>query len=629
MTLPTVNDVRHPRAQGFGAQLDDLLLRLHAGPRTPVQVETAPAQANRVQTSVDREEMVSDYGEKFGRSDFTGGEGLDWAHRPNQTPRDARRFYDSQGIYVGRPEAGTRRELTLLRDVERLLELAADPQRTATIGTTLYVTDGTDVRRGATVNTAPAWTVENPNMAEAVQQVAGLAAFGDQLFAALGVNGVHLRDSAGVWTAYSNLQATGLWVAKARLFVAVGRSLYEVSDAAPNPTVPLRTLPPGHTWVQVIDAGDAILAAGSDGYVYAWTVDDAGALALAQQTLIQHEIPTVLGESQGKVFIGTRQGNVGRLWSGTLNQGQFVGEVIREWDTGWPTSIVADREQVYTIVAGDGETHAWRYDVVEGGLFRHYTYPVVGSGSLALIEGALFAAIAGSGVWQPAAEYVADGWLIGPLADFFSADVKLWIGAQIDAGVLPAETSIELWFTTDPEAINDHEHPSWTRVRTTSLESPSDDEVPMLNVAARALAGMIRMYPNTDRDAAPTMHAYAFRAYPSKPDVIVTVSVNVSDMIGAPGRASLRVPGRGAEVYAALQAREGTNTLLRVYDPAETVRGIVESVGTPIVGMPRRGSATRYSLVRVRGKRVSLSGVAVDGAFGVEPFGVAVFGGSG
>jgi hypothetical protein len=571
LTLPTIQQVEFPQAQGFDAQLDDLLLRLFVGPRTPIQREAAPAQANRVNTSVDREEFVSDFGEVFGRSDFTGGEGLDWAHRPNQGPRDRQRYWDAQGIDVGRPEPGRRRQLSLLRDVDQILESADVAPHMVAIGDTLFVTDGTQIQVGLDALGVTGWAAEDPNVAEGAQTVHMLAVFGDQLFAALGANGVHIRSSAGVWSHYSNLAAVGVWVAKGRLFVSTGRALFEVSDADPNPAVALRTLAPGHAWVDVVDAGE-IVGAGDDGYLYTWTVDELGALALAHQTLIQHEIPTCLGESQGQVFVGTRQGALGRLWKGGLSDGQFAGEVVREWDNGAPTSIVADREQVYTTVVAGGETHAWRYDVVEGGLFRHFVYPAAGDTSLAVVDGTLFAAIDAAGVWRPAVEFVADGWLIGPLADFFSADIKLWVGAQIDAGLIPAGTSVELWYTTDPAGLSSPDHASWVRVRTLSSESEPTVEAPLASVEARALAGMIRLYATPARDAAPVVHAFGFRAYPSKSDVILTLPVNVSDVVALPGRAAIRVPGRGAEVQAALEAREGTATLLQVFRPPVVLR---------------------------------------------------------
>lgn len=615
-------------AQGFGAQLDDLLLRLHVGPRTPIQIETAPIQANRIQTSVDRQEFVSDFGETWARSDFTGGEGLDWAHRPNLTDRDDSRFWDSKGVRVARPSAGVRRELGLLSDTENILALAGAPQM-AVLGSTLFVSDGTNVQVSTDPTGAAGWSVENPNAAEAAAAVAGLAVLGDQVYAALGANGVHRRDNAGTWAHYSGLtDAVGVWAAKGRVFVSTGESLYEVTDSAPTPVTALRTLPPGHTWVDVVDAG-MILGAASDGYVYAWDTDDAGDLTLVEQTLFQHETPTCLGESQGSVFLGTVQGTIGRLWRAVLDDsGHLVGEVIREWQGAAPHGIAADREQVYTAVVEDGETHAWRYDVTEAAMFRHYVYADPGATELARVNGVLVAAVDGSGVWRPTSEFVAEGWLIGPLADFYSADVKLWVAASLDTGTLPDGTEATLWFTTDPDGLSDPDHSSWVRAMTANAQNPTGEEAPLANIAGRALAGMVRLSASADRLAEPTVQAFGFRAYLSEPDVVVTLPVNVSDIVAMPGRSPLRVPGRGAQVYQYLRDREGESALLQLFRPAETVRGVVASVGAQVPVLTRRGSQTAYALVQVRGRRVSLSGSAVDGTFGAGTFGSLMFGGA-
>lgn len=629
MTLPTATAVAYPQAEGFDAQLDDLLLRLFVGPRTPLQFEDAPVQANRVQTSVDREEFVSDFGEVFARSDFTGGEGLDWAHRPNQGPTDPQRFWDSRGIDVERREPGRRRQLGLLSDTERILALTDPTLDIVSLAGVLFVTDGTQVQRCDDPTGAAAWVVESPHGAKAATDVAGLAVLGDEVYAALGANGVHRRDSAGVWTHYSGLTpAGGVWGAQGRVFVSTGRSLYEVTDATPTPATALRTLAPGQSWVDVIDAGEAILGAASDGYVYAWTVDDVGALVLAQQSLFQNETPTCLGESQGQVFVGTSQGGIGRLWKGGLQQGQFSGHVVREWTTGAPRSIVADRETVFTAVANAGETHVWRYEQEDDARFRHHVYKAAGDTTLALVDGALFGAVGGSGVWRATTTFVASGYLIGPLADFFSADKKLWVGSHLDVGDIPEGTRVELWFSTDPDALTDSDHASWVRVRNVASVQDLAGEAPMTNVEGRQATMMLRLYTDSTRLLEPTTFSFGLRAYPSEPDEIVTLPVNVSDLVPLPGRVHLRVPGRGAEVQAALEARKGRSTLLQVFNPPKVVRGIIESVGTPIPVLAPRGSRTYYSLVRVRGRRTSLSGWATEGAFGTFMFGAATFGGS-
>jgi hypothetical protein len=661
MTLPTVNTVDSPQAEGFGAQLDDLLLRLYVGPQTALQVETAPMQANRVQTSVDREEFVSDFGEVFARSDFTGGEGLDWAHRPNQGPNDPQRFWDSNGVHVERREPGRRRRLGLLPATKRILE-DGDARYIVAVGDTLYAGGwGETIRRCATpYHDTPVWTTEDATAGAGTGNLEGLAVLGSEVFAALRDNGVHRRDASGTWAHYNDLRADGIWAAKGRLFVSslpslvIGtpESLYEVTASGAAPSTPLRTLAYPFTWTDVVDAGAYVLAGATDGYLYAWSVDETGDLTLVSQSLFEHEQIRSVAAVQGQVFVGTLQnssgGGTGRLWRGSIDErGQFNGEVVREWSGGWPERIASDRETVYTVVPGgppqgnlfaaDGgsgaptvtQTSLWRYDLTQGALFRHHTYAPVNTGTgIAVTRGAVYTVLEEDGVYRPSDQPVASGYLIGPLGDFYSADVKLWVGATLDVGDIPAGTRVELWFTTNPAGLLDSEHSSWVRVARVDSATGAGSEVPIANVEGRVLAGMVRLYADADRTAEPVVFGFGFRAYPSTPDVVVTLPVNVSDQVEMPGRAALRVPGRGAQVYQALRAREGRQALLRVYRPDETVRGVVESVGVPVVALTKRGSVTHLALVRVRGRRASLSGASTEGSFGTFLFGAAMFGGA-
>jgi hypothetical protein len=635
MTLPTTATVPRPQAQGFHAALDDLLLRLFVSRDRRIDVQTEPAQAERVDTRTDRQEFAADFGDVFGRSDFTGGEGLDWAHRPGLTEDDARRYWDSKGVYVHPPAPGQTRQITLLRRTDSVLALAGSPRLVSLAGV-LYATDGTSVRRtNNPTDAVPLWTTSDPNAGEAAQPVAMLASYGDEVYAALGANGVHKRSSAGVWSHFSNLAAVGVWHAKGRILVSTGQSLYEVTAADPNPAVPLRTLPPGQTWTDVVDAG-VVLAGASNGYVFAFTTavteSGTGELILVAESQFEQEAVTCLGAAQGKVFVGTSQGTTGRLWVGEVgDDGQFDGGVAREWVNGVPRSIVADCENAYTAVANPdtGETFAWRYDVTTDGVFRHHAYPASGDTWLAIVNGTLFAGVTGSGVHRASStQYVADGYLITPLADFHSTDVKAWIGALLDVGPLPDGSKVELWYTTTPEAITDPAHPSWVRARTATASTTNVEEVLLPNVRARAIAGKFVLVAPAGAASTPAAYSCGFHMLPSESDVAVTLPVNVSDQIEMPGRAPIRVPGRGAETLAALQAREGATTLLEVYRPHELIRGVIENVSTPVEILTNRGSPATVTFVRVRGRRATSTGGAVEGGFGIDMFGVPMFGGS-
>ena len=52
--LPSPSNTAQPQAQGFEANLDDLFLRFAVGPGRQMQINTAPLQAQAIQTSEHR-----------------------------------------------------------------------------------------------------------------------------------------------------------------------------------------------------------------------------------------------------------------------------------------------------------------------------------------------------------------------------------------------------------------------------------------------------------------------------------------------------------------------------------------------------------------------------------------------
>ena len=98
--LPSPSNTSQPQAQGFEANLDDLFWRFAVGPDRQRQINTAPLQAQAIQTSETPEDFQQEFGQIYSRTNFSGGEGLDKAHRREGTPNDFSRFWDSKGIDV-------------------------------------------------------------------------------------------------------------------------------------------------------------------------------------------------------------------------------------------------------------------------------------------------------------------------------------------------------------------------------------------------------------------------------------------------------------------------------------------------------------------------------------------------
>ena len=98
--LPSPSNTSAPESQGFEANLDDLFLRFAVAPDRQMSINTAPLQAQAIQTSETPEDFQQEFGQIYSRTDFAGGSGLDKAHRRNAADTDFQRFWDSKGVDV-------------------------------------------------------------------------------------------------------------------------------------------------------------------------------------------------------------------------------------------------------------------------------------------------------------------------------------------------------------------------------------------------------------------------------------------------------------------------------------------------------------------------------------------------
>lgn len=615
MPLPTTSTVPRPQAQGYNLRIGTTLYQLSVGPGRQVDIQNAPLEAPRVNFVENAQDLGPDFGQVFSRSDFSGGEGLDIAHQRDADPRSFSRYWDSRNVDVSPPRPGQPTRIRLLHDTSQRRS-SAGVHRLARIGTTLYMTEADTVVRWADP-IAGAPTVEDPTPSEGVLTVNGLAALGDELYAAVGSGGIHQRSNVGVWSHWSDLTpGDQVWSVKGRVLAAAGVELYEARAAAGS--LLLHTLANGESWTDVVDAGGAILASATDGYIYSFT-EEQGELLLKGQTLLEGETPYSLGVVQGVVFIGSGQtttagGKIGRLWRASVVGVRLRdAQLIRTWGDGTatldhtPRHITGSRDSAWTAVLEDGtETHVWRYYLETAAMTRNLVFGASGiSQGLERIDDRLLVAIDGSGLWVENTTFAATGWLIGPFADFFQDAPKPWIGARLETDALPGGggEQVQLLYSTVKDAILDDGDGSWTVAITIASGQQTTEQV-LAGVTSRGLGAQVKLTAGTAGATTPDVYAYAFRAYPAGEDVIVSVPVNVSDQIERPGRQRIRLRGWGEQVWADLKAKEGDQAEIEVYRPSEKIRGIILSVSTPITGYTKRGSPTLYSNVAVRGRRI-------------------------
>ena len=185
--LPSPSNTAQPQAQGFEANLDDLFLRFAVGPGRQMNINTAPLQAQAIQTSETPEDFQQEFGQIYSRTNFSGGEGLDKAHRREGTPNDFSRFWDSKGIDVFHAEQDNSYSVRLLKDVEqKTLTLSSENNYLAqTTNGYMYITDGTSIYQS--INEGGTWTaMTSTGVSYAIQ---GIVAFGNDLFIVTGEAG--------------------------------------------------------------------------------------------------------------------------------------------------------------------------------------------------------------------------------------------------------------------------------------------------------------------------------------------------------------------------------------------------------------------------------------------------------
>ena len=627
MPLPTKVNVSRPEAWGYQALLefgsadaDSLYLRTAFGTGRVGRVETDTDFDQGIPSQETPEDFRTEEGKVYSRNDLSGGEGLDRAQRRDGEDFDHTRYFDSRNISVSPCNAIDPQVVKLLHDASILRAKTDTNLYVATIGNVLYMANGTKVDRTADpIAATPTWSVEDPSAAEADTTVDGLAALGDELYAAMGAIGIHKRDNAGVWAHWSDLAATTCFSAKGRIIASIGAALHEAG--ATTTSTLLHTLASGEIWNDVADAGSAVLAAASDGYVYAFA-EEAGELILKGQTWFEGERPRSLGAAQGLVFIGTAQdntsgGRIGRLWRALMVGTRLrEAQVIRIWGSGTetrdrsPKRIITTREAVWTAVVEDGtETHLWKVCLISGGVSRDIILGEIGiCRGIAIIDERIFASVSADGLWREDTTFAASGYVIGAAADFFSVSPKAWVGGKVTAKIVTTEETVNISHSTDLDALEDSGHASWvTDVAITSANDATLNgiEQSLANVKGQYLLPKLDLTPNTARTTNPeVLTPWAFRGFHIPNDRVWQVPIAISDQLEMPNRKRLVVKGAGDAVWQQLQTLEGEAVTLTMLRPDDKIVGQLLSVSAPIVGMPERGSPTVYCMLVVKGIRV-------------------------
>ena len=652
--VATTINISNPKRYGYDVRIDDILLRSAVGPGREMQIQSSDVQEGQINVKQNPEDFTSNLGRIYSRNNFTGGQGLDTAHRANGSPKDTTRFFDSKGVDVFHGDDETSYHVHLLHTTAEELSFSNSNNYLAqTTNGDLYVTDGTAIKKST--NNGDTWSTVTTGLT-INHNFTGAAAVGDQVYftTANGTTASELIQFNGTtWSENttdqtSNAGLTGVWFAKGQLFISGDDGTVEYlwavspfnkswssSDLAEADAIV--TFEDSHHVSQVVDAGAVVLAASTNGDIYS-IKDVSGTMTLKGQTNIPFEEVHSIAAAEGIVFFGTKEKarDVGRFYRADLTVADDLyvlanRQLIKEWvidsvDTT-PKHMFVSRDSIYCGIKESGsESYLWRYYLPTAGFARDLE--MGGSGFIEGItqsDGKFIIAVAGSGVYQESSDtFESEGYIIMSAADFFTAESKQFVGAEISTFSLPNNTSVELFYSTKFEALDDPNDGSF--IKALDQAAGTGDTEKQIAEISRYIVGKV-ILKSANGANTPKLKSVQFRALARPELVVAQIPINISDRVERPGRKPIKVKGLGDTLYNTLRSKEGDSVTLELFDPAEIIRGVVERISYPINSNVERGSVTQYAIITVRGTRQpTITDVTSTELFGINALGLVRFG---
>ena len=650
--IPTTEFISNPKRYGYDVRVDKLLLRSAINPNNPMTIQSSDVQAGQaVNVKQNPEDFTSNLGRIYSRNNFSSGQGLDTAHRANGKPDDVNRFWDSKGIDVFHGDDEVSYNIHLLHTTltQNKSFSGTNNYMTQTTNGDIYVTDTTNIHK----YDGTSWSTIAAGTSGATHNFTGIAAFGNGFYAttANGTSGSQLIKYDG--SSYSTLTTaqsssgglTGVWYVKNRLWITgndgTAEYIWEKSPFDAWDTGNLADadsiveVEPTHSFTGIVDGGAAVLASNTDGTVYSFKLS-SNVFVNQGQTKIPYEEVHSIAAAEGIIFIGTKEvsRNVGRLYRLELVAADNLyvlanRQLIKEWVTAvdtTPKAMFVSRDSVYIgIKEANNETNLWRYYLPTGGLARDLQ--TVGNGFVQGIvqsNGKFVICVAGSDVYIETSTYEKTGYLITSAADFFTAESKQFVGAEISTKELPDNTSVELLFSNNFEDLDNPDSTNYERA-VNQVSGTGDTEM-QIKPIARYIIGKLIL--NSDGVDTPKVKSLQFRALARPELVVAQIPINISDRVERPGRTPIRVKELGDALYNELRLLEGDAVTLEIFDPNEVIKGVVESISYPIISNTELGSVTQIAVLTVRGTRqttvIEPSSVHL---IGVEVLGKVRFGG--
>ena len=699
MTLSFAKPVEHPKAEGYNIRIGNDWFRTIANNEVPIQIGSRDSLAQRQDQGGSIYQNVLDLGYAWGRTDLSGGEGLDWSPREialeqNQTALDEIRYWDSEGINNSRPDVeGDQYTLRLARTFGDSVITVTDPVDIGISRTRIYIADG------QTVVSYTDWdgTAQQAYTGLPVADIVSMAvAPNDTVMVTVAADGS--PDSGDIFVKPSGTTvfeiaydasvqmkplAKGIWYLQGR-FIGSGFTspdssfLFEMVWNGTDWTDTVLQLDTADAeFFSVVESGPAIVAACGDGTVRSYTPDSSGAtptmnlIPRSRTTMPHGETPILLGSNANILLIMTtadlstvdrqevrvyRAEVLDARFDFVVGQLQLIREHLAlEHDGDVNRSMTNTRDEIFYLVREkvtssehDFEIFLealWRYDLVTGGLTRIIYEQIVPNSTVEepvldplqseqtnLNTLVVFDQIIGTIDFTGDRIRISDpnlhqafGYMVFPNITFGLNTPITWIATVVEAhDLVSSGGQVELWYSTNPTAILDWNDPSWVLAQRLSPQGASNVEIPFQGLNSRTLALQLRMFATEGATTTPKVTRIALRGIPAHRDLIMMVPLNISDIVSAPGRAPIRIPGHGNALHERVLALVGENVEAIILDPLVRFQGVVNNISEPVTFVSNRGSVTKHVLVEFRGSR--LPGTATQAPTGDDGMGLGTMG---
>lgn len=490
-------------------------------------IQTLPLDPPRQDVNPTSNEFPTALGREFNQSDFSHGMGQGYIHKRSS---DSSKVLYLEGFDVS--------EIGILRHLHSVTESAAvfsgTTGKTCKQGGYTFICNGTSILRFADVTGAA--TTINPHNGEAATTVYDITTEGTNIYAALGVNGIHVSsDSGASWTHYSDAAAILVSFLKDRLIATTARLLYEItaSGAAPSPKTTLKT---GWTFTALAETGEYVYAScvyestaqGGQSRVLHYGLDSSlNFIEKGSSVLPDDDLCYSLKGYLGMVLIGG-----GRINS-SGGKDTLAYKAIPSESGYLPIELIADSEgagsrdlacRAITTV-GRRFLLSWSlgvdapfdqregiavYDPALDSFANHLAAststltpnPVLG---IEVVKGRIVFTTADGIFYENLTTYVTTATLISSTADFNNPGPKNWDRTRLSYKALPAGTSITLQYT-----IRRPEEGVWSAIDSATVPNSTEDSFTHANIESPRWT--LKIISNSSGASAPEIESFATRA---------------------------------------------------------------------------------------------------------------------